>query len=169
MKIDTKNKLLLLGLAILLFASYKLAIEKTLLLRKEYLLLENQVENAENLPKKIAALEQKESYYDSIIAKMDTGISVQNDLLKTINQEAAKNNTNVLDFNPPHRYQTGDVELNTFSFNVRGAYTDILKVIHTVEQKGSFGEVVHVDFKKKKNHRTNTYRLEATVFIQQVK
>ena len=74
-----------------------------------------------------------------------------------------------MDFNQPHQYEMGDNSLHTYSFNLNGNYTDILKVVHTIEQKGNFGEVVHIDFQKKKNYRTNRYNLGATVFVQQVK
>ncbi len=170
MKIDTKNKLLLLGIAILLFASYSLAINKTLMLRTEAKRLANQVEQFKDIPKKLSILSQKETYYDSILGKMDlVDTSIQNNLLRTINQEANKHQIQVMDFNQPHIFQMGDNNLHTFSFKLSGNYTDMLKVIHTIEQKGNFGEIMHVDFSKKKNYRTNKYHLGATVFLQQVK
>ena len=170
MKIDTKNKLLFLGIAILLFTSYQLAINKTLWLRGEYQRLETQVEQFKDIPKKLSILGQKDRYYDSILGKIDlVDTSIQNNLLRTINQEANKNNIKVMDFNQPHLYQIGENSLYTYSFNLNGNYTDILKVIHTIEQKGNFGEIVHVNFEKKKNYKTNNYSLGATVLVQQVK
>lgn len=170
MQIDNRNKLLFLGIAILIFASYQLAINKTILLRKESQRLEVQVEQFKDIPNKLAILNQKDTYYDSILGKMDlVDTSIQNNLLRTINQEASKNNIKVMDFNQPHLYQMGENTLHTYSFNLNGNYTDILKVIHTIEQKGNFGEIVHVNFQKKKNYKTNRYNLGATVFVQQVK
>lgn len=170
MNIDKKNKLLLLGIVLLLFASYKLAINKTLLLKTEHKRLSSQVELFTNIPKQLSILTQKEKYYDSILGKMDMGdTSVQNNLLRTINQEAKTNTVNVMDFNQPHIYRMGESDLQTFSFRLSGNFTDILKVIHTIEQKGNFGEVVHVDFIKKKDYRSNTENLAATVFVQHVK
>lgn len=170
MQIDNRNKLLFLGIAILIFASYQLAINKTILLRKESQRLEVQVEQFKDIPNKLAILNQKDTYYDSILGNMDlVDTSIQNNLLRTINQEASKNNIKVMDFNQPHLYQMGENTLHTYSFNLNGNYTDILKVIHTIEQKGNFGEIVHVDFQKKKNYKTNLYNLGATVFVQQVK
>lgn len=170
MKIDNRNKLLLLGIALLLFASYQFAINKTLLLRKESQRLGSQVEKFKDIPDKLALLNQKDVYYDSILGKMDlVDTSIQNNLLRTINQEATKNNIKVMDFNQPHLYQMGESSLLTYSFNLDGTYKNILRVVHTIEQKGSFGEIVHVDFQKKKNYKTNKYNLGATVFVQQVK
>lgn len=170
MKIDNKNKLLFLGIVAMLFASYYLAINKTMLLRKESHRLSEQVEQFKDIPNKLAILSQKNIYYDSILGEMDlVDTSIQNNLLRTINQEASKNNIKVMDFNQPHLYQVGENSLHTYSFKLDGNYTDILKVVHTIEQKGSFGEIVHVDFQKKKNYKTNKYSLAATVFVQQVK
>jgi len=170
MKIDNKNKLLFLGIVLLLFASYYMAIDKTLMLRKESQHLGTQVEQFKDIPKRLSILGQKNSYYDSILGNMNLAdTSIQNNLLRTINHEASKNNIKVMDFNQPHIYQIGDNTLYTYSFNLSGNYTDILKVVHTIEQKGNFGEIKHVDFQKKKNYRTNRYSLAATVFVQQVK
>jgi len=170
MKINTKNSILFLGIGAMCFASYYLAINKTILLRKETQRLEVQVEQFKDIPNKLALLSQKDAHYDSILGKMDlVDTSIQNNLLRTINQEATKNNIKVMDFNQPHRYQMGENSLHTYSFKLNGDYTDILKVVHTIEQKGNFGEIVHMDFQKKKNYRTNKYSLGATVFVQQVK
>lgn len=170
MRINSKNKLLFLSIAILLFASYKLAIDKTLMLKQEHERLGEQVEQFKDIPKKLSLLSQKEKHYDSILGKMDlVDTSIQNNLLRTINQEAEKRNIQVMDFNQPHQYQMGENNLYTYSFNLSGNYADILKVVHTIEQKGNFGEIVHIDFQKKKNYRTNKYSLAATVFVQQVK
>ena len=170
MKIDKKNKLLVFGVVLLLFTSYKLAIDNTLTLKKEHRKLGSQVELFTNIPKQLSILTKKEKYYDSILVKMDLGdTSIQNNLLRTINQEAKGNNVNVMDFNQPHIYQMGGNDIRTFSFNLSGNYTNILKIVHAIEQKGNFGEVVHVNFEKKKNYRTNKYSLGATIFVQQVK
>ncbi len=170
MQLDKRNKLLLSGVIILLFVSYQFAINKTILLRKESKRLNLEVEKFKNLPNKLSLLNQKNAHYDSILGKMDlVDTSIQNNLLRTITQEGVKTNTQVMEFKQPHLYQVGDNSLHTYSFNLSGNYKNILKVVHMVEQKGNFGEIVHVDFQKKKNYKTNRYSLGATVFVQQVK
>ncbi|MEO1010897.1 MAG: hypothetical protein AAFX53_06290 [Bacteroidota bacterium] len=170
MKINTKNKLLFLGIVLLLFVSYKLAISKTFLLQSESKSLEAQVVQFQDMPKQLSLLNQKEQYYDSILRHMNLmDTSVQNNLLRILNKQAHKNKVKVMDFNKPHVLQIGENDYFTFSFDLNGNYTDILKVIHTIEQKGSFGEIVHTNFEKKKDYRTGKYSLGATVLIQQVK
>lgn len=170
MKIDNRNKLLFAAIVALLIASYYLAIDKTLLLKNEHSRIQEQVEQFKDIPQKLSLLHQKDRHYDSILGKMDfVDTSIQNNLLRTMNQEAGKSNVQVMDFNQPHIYQIGENYIHTYSFNLSGNYTNILKVIHTIEQKGNFGEIIHVDFEKKKNYRTNKFSLGATIFVQQVK
>lgn len=170
MQLDKRNKLLLAGIAVLLIVSYQFAISKTIVLRKESKRLHTEVEKFKDIPHQLSLLNQKNTHYDSILGKMDlVDTSIQNNLLRTINQEATKTNTKVMEFKQPHLYQVGENSLHTYSFTLNGDYKNILKVVHTIEQKGNFGEIVHVDFQKKKNYRTNTYSLGATVFVQQVK
>lgn len=170
MKLDKRNKLLFAGIGILLFVSYQFAINKTLVLRKESKRLNSEVEKFKDIPHKLSLLNQKNAHYDSILGKMDlVDTSIQNNLLRTITQEGVKTNTQVMEFKQPHLYQVGDNSLYTYSFNLSGNYKNILRVVHMVEQKGNFGEIVHLDFQKKKNYKTNKYSLGATVFVQQTK
>ncbi|MEM9144204.1 MAG: hypothetical protein AAGA86_14535 [Bacteroidota bacterium] len=170
MKINRNNKFLFLGILLLLFLSYTLAIDKTLALKVESQKLEAQLAPFKDMPKKRSLLHQKEKYYDSILEKMDLmDTSVQNNLLRILNEEAAKAGVKIMDFNQPHITQRGENELYTFRFHLGGNYVDLLKVIHTVEQKGNFGEIIHIDFEKKKNYRTGKYGLEAMVLVQQAR
>lgn len=170
MRINGKNKLLVLGMLLMLLASYKFAIHNTLEARSESLRLELRQNQVGNIPKTIAALRQKEVHYDSVLKKMDVGdTSVQNHLLRVINQKAKMHTVKVMDFNRPHIGTDGENEIYTYSFNIEGAYTDLLKVVHSIERKGNFGEIVHLVFEKKKDYRTDRSSLEATVFVQQVK
>jgi len=170
MKLSNKNKLLFLGILIMGILSYKLAIEKTINARKEVSRLEQKIEEVKDIPKYLSILAQKEQQYDSILKDMDINdTSIQNNLLRIINQEAKNNHIKVIDFNEPHVHTKEDNQLYTYSFNLNGSYTNILKVIHTIEQKGNYGEVVHVDFLKEKNYKTNRNTLGATIFLQQIK
>lgn len=170
MKISNKNKLLFLGIIIMGILSYNLAIVKTFEARKEFSRLKTQTEKVKDIPKQLSILAQKENQYDSILKRMDfIDTSIQNNLLRVINQEAKSNHVKVIDFNEPHISLIENDQLYTYSFKLNGNYTDILKVIHIIEQKGNFGEIVHIDFLKEKNYKTRRYNLGVTVFLQQVK
>ncbi len=167
MKISLKNKLLFAGTLLLFLASYKLAIRNSIAALHEYRELTSRSDLTGDIPEKIAILRQKEIYFDSILSKMDLGdTSIQNNLLRVLNQEAMKNEIRVMDFNEPHTFIEDGHRTNTYSFNLKGGYGNILKTIHNIEQKGNFGKVVHLYFEKKKNYRTKESYLEVTVFVQ---
>ena len=170
MGISTKNKMLLAGIMIMMFISYQFSIKKTIDTRREYLQLKSEYQKVNDLPKRLSVLIQKEKHYDSILSQMDIGnTSVQNNLLRIINREAEDKNVKVMAFNKPHIDIQGQNQYYTYSFILNGNYADILKVIHPIEQKGNFGEIVHTDFQKKKDYRTRKLTLEATVFVQQLR
>lgn len=169
MKIDLKNKLLGLGIITFLIMSYALAIKKTISLRNESNMLEEQVARFNDLPSELAVLNKKKKYYDSILASMDfNNTSQQNNLIRSITVEAEKNQVKVMDFNQPHIYLFEENTQYTYNFVLEGNYADILKVVYALEKKGNFGDVIHLDFEKKKDYKTNREFLNADVLVQQV-
>lgn len=169
MTLDKRNKGLLGGILLLLVASYYLAIDKTFALRSQYNGLSKEVGQFSNLPQKLGLLEQQEAYFDSILTSMDIkDTSFQNTLLRALNQEAEKQKVQVMDFNRPHIYTEADTQYETYQFALRGSYTQMLRVLHALEQKGNYGELAHVNFEKKKDYRSQKEYLEATVYLQSI-
>ena len=85
--ISKKNIQLLLGIGLLLVASYYLAIQKTLILKNQSDRLQSQSEQYRNIPNKLNLLRQKNVYFDSILTNMDfNDTSIQNNLIRIINQ-----------------------------------------------------------------------------------
>ena len=153
----------------MLFLCYQLAIRKTLAIRAQYEQLSDMSINVQDTPLKLILLKQKEHYIDSMLSKMNLGSSSnQNNLLSSLNTLSDKNKLRILKFNQPHVYTTSTNSLITYSFVLTGDFTNILKTIYTIEQNGTFGEVVHVEFEKKMNYRSHKNLLEGTVMIQQV-
>tara|TARA_R110002074_G_scaffold5143_5_gene25263 strand:- start:3283 stop:3792 length:510 start_codon:yes stop_codon:yes gene_type:complete len=168
--ISKKNIQLLLGIGLLLLASYYLAINKTLILKKESDKLQSQSEQFNNIPKRLNILKQKNIYFDSILNHLDfNDTSIQNSLIRLINQEAKKNQVKVMDFNQPHLFQIGETNEYTYSFDLSGNFVDILKVANEIELKGNFGEIIHLNFEKKKDYKTSKSYLTTSILMQQVK
>nr|MUH40228.1 hypothetical protein [Zobellia laminariae] len=154
----------------MLLISYKLAFEKTFNSRSLYLQQASMVKSIKNTPQQLSLLNQKETYYDSILGKMNlSDTSFQNNLLKMLNREARTNSIKVIDFNQPHIYSNDSNIEKTFSFNLRGSYLGILKTVYNIEQKAHFGNIIHVHFEKKNNYRTRKSYLETYVLIRQLK
>lgn len=159
----------MIGFVFVLILSYTLAISKTVETRTEYVALKNEEEQFNNLSQQLYLLRKKEVHLDSILQSLNLGnTSLENNLLRVVNQEAEKNHLKVMDFDPPHVHEANGTVFKTFNFVLRGSFPDILRTIHTLEMQSSFGEVTYIDFVKQKNYRTSQNYLEATVFIQKL-
>jgi len=170
MKSKNKNIFLLIAVIVILFLCYKFSISNTIAIRKEYKNLIKQESIFNDIPKQLSLYANKEIYYDSILNTMNIGdTSLENNILRLLNVEAKKGNFKIIDFNNPHVYQTQDNTFNTYNFTLQGNYTSLLKAIYTIEKKNSFGEIIHLNFQKKKNYSTRKNFLNATVFIQNIK
>ncbi|WP_420603234.1 hypothetical protein [Flagellimonas sp.] len=167
--LKNKNTLLLLGFCLAMLLCYKLAVSKTLALRKEYQRLSQEEQLFRAVPQQLSLLSKKENHLDSLLQHLNlNNTSLENDLLRTVNREVEKNDLKVIDFNPPHVSEINGTLTNTYNFTIRGPFTSLIKLIHTLEQQSSFGQIAHVDFRKQKNYRTRKNYLEATIFIQRL-
>ncbi|WP_430412802.1 hypothetical protein [Kordia sp.] len=162
-----KNRLLIGGFIVVLFICYKFAIANTVELKDEYNKLSKQEELFKNTPKQIALLKKKEQYYDSLLQVYKIGgTSLQNNILNTVTTFSNKHNLKVVDFSEPHTYVNKSLKINSYSFTVEGHFNSILQLIYTLEQKTKYGEIVSVSYEKKKNYRTGTSYLQATILLQ---
>ncbi|MEK6152019.1 hypothetical protein WIW50_02100 [Flavobacteriaceae bacterium 3-367] len=166
---STRNNISLVGIVLVLFLCYKFAIAETIALGREYNNLKNEEVLFKDIPVQLSVLKSKEQHYDSVLKKMNLGnTSLENNLLRALNGQVEKHGLKLLDFNEPHAFQDGENQLNTFHFSLEGNFTDILSTVHTLEQKGNFGALVHLDFQTKRNYRANKNYLVATVLMQYV-
>ncbi|RDY60765.1 hypothetical protein [Flagellimonas nanhaiensis] len=146
-----------------------MAIQKTWTLRKEYLNLKTEEQQFENISQQLFALTKKESSLDSILLALNLeNKSMENNLLRFVNEVAKENHIKIIDFNSPHIYETNSSSFTTYDLVLRGDFLSIVKSINSIESQSSFGEIVHVNFVKQKNYRTSKNFLEATIFIQKI-
>tara|TARA_R110002012_G_scaffold294098_1_gene490041 strand:+ start:26924 stop:27436 length:513 start_codon:yes stop_codon:yes gene_type:complete len=168
----SRNNLIFLVAGILIagILCFKLAISNTIELTKEHKKLSKEVSFFNNISDQITLLNIKKKYHDSILSEMNLeNTSLENNLLRTLNSEAKKNNLEVIDFNNPHIFMDKTGEIDTHIFTLQGNFKDMLSTIYILELKGKFGEVVHINFLKKKNYKSNKEYLIATIFIQNLK
>ena len=170
MKFSKKNKILVFGIVLMLFFSYKLAIQKTIEVSNTYHSNLDKKERIKDLPKQLSFLKQKERYLDSELGSLNMDhSSIQNSLLKFLNNEADENKVKIIEFNSPHIFETDQQTKETYIFSLEGGFTNILKTIHAIENKGNFGAVIHLGLEKKKDYRTKRTFLQVKVFLEQVK
>lgn len=165
----SKKKFILLMVVsiLILIASYSFGFSKTLQARRNYQEIKKQEELYKDVPKQIQLLSKKKVYYDSILTQMNlSNTSLENSLLKIINNNTKTANLKLQNFNTPHLYLDDNAKLLTYNFKLEGNYNSLLKLIYTIERNGSFGEVIHLDFLKEQDFKTKRKYLTAKVLIQ---
>lgn len=169
MKLDNKNKMLLLGFVALLFLSYHLAIKKTWDLRANYLTSVKNQELSKNIPLNLAKLSQKEKYLDVQFEKLNVSSSAfQTDLLKFLNEKTTENQIKTLAFGAPHLSTANQLTIKTHEFTLEGSFNGILRTLNTIETQSPFGTISHVQFEKHLDYKTRKSSLQASVHLRQV-
>ena len=167
MSIRRKNISLILGFIGMLLLGYALSISETLALKKNYNSLTKQESLYANIPQRLFALEQKEKHYDSLMEHYQiTETSLQNNLLKTIERYALKNDLKATSFDEPHSVQIDGRQLNSYAFTVTGDFQAILGLAYQLEQKSKFGMIANVHFEKQKSYRTGIESLQGHFVLQ---
>lgn len=163
----TKNILLMIGFVLALLICYHWAIGKTLDLKKQHESLKKQEALFGDTPRQMSILKQKEAYYKGLLDKYQlNGSSVQNNLLKTINSYSDSSGIRVVSFMEPHVIENNNLKISTYQFSLEGDFNHILELIHLLEQKTKFGEIINLYFEKKKNFKTGKQYLQAHVLLK---
>jgi len=162
-----RNIALVIGFVIVLILCYHLAISKTFEQKQQYNTLKAQELLFKNAPKQLSLLKQKDVYYDSLLTKYQLEeSSIQNNLLKVINVFANENKLKVVSFLEPHIIAKNELVMKTYEFVLEGDYNSINNLVHQLEQKTKFGEVINLHFEKKKNFRSGKYYLQARILLR---
>ena len=170
MKLENKNKLLLLGVGLTLFLSYHLAIRNTISVLEEFKINQSRRENMASFPHALAATRDKEKALQDQLAQMDlASTSFQTDLLRVLNKASANNNVQIVNLRSPHKIIYQRDTIATYIFDLEGNYSDILKTLSILEKKKSYGIINHLAFEKKKDYRSRRTFLQARVFLKQLR
>lgn len=171
MKLNLKNKLLLLGFLIALYICYSFAISNTITYYKEFKTKEEQIAIDRNLPNIVAKLTQKDRGLDQILAQYDTTVSesFQNDLLKQLSGFSSHYQLKITDFQEPHTFTQKGLNVTSYVFSLEGSFNGTLALINKIENNPSLGAIKHLSFEKKKNYKTNTDQLFVQVIMQKTK
>lgn len=162
-----KNIALVLGFLLLLIISYVFSIQKTLDLKSRTKELKKEKEMLSNASELIFSLQQENRYLDSILLKKELSIenSFQQTLLQKLNTFSKTATIEIISFDEPHINIENNTNLKTYSFEVKGSFSSLLKLVNTIE-KQQLGEIISINFEKKKNYRSNKEELIAQFYIQ---
>ena len=115
-------------------------------------------------------LTQKDVSLDSVLTKLSlNNLSVENSLIRFLDIKSKEFSTTLVDFNPTHSVSLENGVLSTYNFKLQGNFTDLLNVLHRIENESKFGELSHVSFIKSKNIRTKKTFLQVDVLLQNYK
>jgi len=167
MKAKTKNIILAVGFLVMLFICYRFAFSRTFSVYGTYQGLKKENVLFENIPKQQYLLNRQNAYLDSLLNKYQIGgTSLQNNLLKSLNANGDTLGFKLVAFDKVHVFNKEQLTVNSHVFTLEGGFEEMLRLVHNLEQRTKFGEVVHARFEKKRDLRTRRERLEAEIIIQ---
>jgi len=163
----SKNILLIFGFLAALVIAYNYSFSKTLELKKELRTLESKLLIKRNISSLNTQLLMREKFSDSILESHNLrNSSIQNNLLEFLNNKAENNSLEIVSFDPTHRIESEDGDELIFQIMLRGTYTNIEEVVHSIEQDYAFGELIHLQFQKKTDFRLRRTYLECLFIIR---
>jgi hypothetical protein len=167
MKDKQKNIALIVGFLFLLIISYVFSIQKTFDLKSSVNQLTKEKELVSNASERIFNLQQENKYLDSILQQKELSIenSFQQTLLQKLNVFSKSAAIEIIAFEEPHLFREINTNLMTYSFEVQGDFRALLELVNTLE-KQQLGEVISLNFEKKKNYRRNKQELTGQFQLQ---
>lgn len=171
MKLNRKNKLLLLGFIIVLYICYAFAISNTLSIYKEFQTKNDVLIQNKSTPKLAYQLLQKEKQLDKLLAEhhVKTSESYQNDLLKQLNFYSAKYSLKVIDFKEPHIIIENNTTTSSYIFSLQGSFNGSIALLNKLENNPALGTVKHINFNKKRNYKSNIDELFVEIVLEKNK
>lgn len=168
MKLNRKNRMLLLGFIVTLYICYTFAFSNTVDYYRHY---QSQKELAANNLNDFGLLQQliqKERQLDSLLEQytMATGSSFQNELLNRLTHFSNAHNLKIIDFKEPHIFTENNLKTSSYIFTLEGSFNGILLLINSIENDPSLGSVQHIFFIKRRNYKNNSDYLRAEIVLQ---
>ena len=170
MKLNRKNKFLLLGFIIALYICYAFAISNTLEIYKEFQTKNDILIHNNSTLELVNQLLQKEMQLDKLLAKhhVKTSESYQNDLLKQLNFYSAKYNLKVIDFKEPHIIIEKNTTTSSYIFSLQGSFNGSIALLNKLENNPALGTIKHINFNKKRNYKSNLDELFVEVVLEKI-
>jgi hypothetical protein len=167
MRLNRKNKLLLLGFLMCLIICYVFAISNTITYYKEYYSQKELLTDDDSNTKLVQQLQQKEKQLDLLLLKYDISTSefFQNDLLKQLNSYSDIYNLKITDFKEPHILSEKEFVATSYIFSLEGSFNGCLALISEIENNPTLGSIKHLNFTKKRNYKNNVDQLFVEVIL----
>lgn len=162
-----KNKLLLIGGLVLLWSVYSFAISNTIDTRSQCNKLQLQLDSASDAPSRLIHLKQEFQQLETITNSSDTLTTLHERLLGIVTNYCQENDLVLRDFASPVCYRQQEWLVETHPVIVEGAYVNLLKLVHKLEKEKT-GKIVSVDFRSRRDNKTQQLSLTATIYVQNI-
>ncbi len=168
MRLNRKNKGLLIGFLIALYISYSFAISNTITYYKEYHSKSDMINYNANNPKLAYQLRIKEKQLDVLLSRYNiaSSESFQNDLLQQLTTYGATYHLKIIDFKEPHSITEKELTTTSYIFSLEGSFNGCLALLNKMENNPTLGSIKHLNFTKKRNYKTNADQLFVEVIMQ---
>ncbi|WP_445456108.1 hypothetical protein [Flavobacterium sp. HNIBRBA15423] len=169
MKLNKKNKILLIAIIISLILTYKLAIVNTIHYHSLLNTLNKQLENSLEQHNASNTLVIKNKRLDVILEKLNYSSEIknqQNNLLKVINENAEKYNLIVVAFEEPKTIVEANNKITHYYFRVIGEYNKTLLLLNYLENNAIFGKIKHFNTVKKTNYKENRKFITTEIILE---
>lgn len=168
---STKNYLLVAGFLVTVGIAYQFSFSKTMEMRKELTSLKAQFLLNSRSKTSFKTLVEREKELDSIIAAdIPFHTTLQNSLLKELNEITENHSLKIINFNKPHVFlpEGSGNKITTFQFSLEGDYKNLEKAIYLLETHHRFGSVSHLSFHRKKDYKQNKKFLECEILMNKL-
>lgn len=168
MKLDKKNKFLIVGFIFMLFISYRFAVSSTIFYYRDYNSMKERIGKEAVTPQTVNLLLQKEKQLDAMLVQYSISptASFQNDFLENLSWYCSAYSLRITDFKEPHTAMVNQFQTSSYQFTLGGSFNGSLSVINKIENSPSLGIVRHLAFVKSRDYKTNTDKLAVTVILQ---
>lgn len=164
-----KNRILLLGTALFALIFYFAVLNKTISLISSCKGAEKRLEGVNEMTMRSAEMKAKLLQFSRALGVQQKSESdAQQQLLSVVTRFCQENNIVLREYPQVLHSDEKGMKLITNTFVIEGDFTRLLKLVYVLEQKEKAGKLVSVKFFTKKDFKTNTNALLATLYIQNV-
>lgn len=169
MKLNNKNKILVLTSMLFVIIAYKTAVSKTFYYYTSYNNTKEQLKNSENEKKAIGFLYAKNKKLDTILKDNNSSkssINQQNYLLKTISNLCENHKVKIINFDEPEIFSTEKEKITHYKFSVEGNFNNTLIFLNLLENKPYIGKVLHFSTEKTMDYKENKVKIISKIILE---
>ena len=169
MTLKQKNRIMLVGFAVLLLVAYQFAFKNTFALGATLDELTKDKIQLENAGGKLQMLQQQNVYLDSILQSNNVSASqsFEQTLLQKVTSLKEEHKVKILSLDEPHEYETDGTVVQSYTIEVKGDYRNLMLFSSNLE-KQRLGKFTSVDFSKKMNFKNRRREIVCKIVLQRL-